>query len=162
MPRILSKIKNLIFSSEEIPRTIRSGLLQGIKMELNLASQTQVYLGFYEKEIHRVMNKLSTAVSTAIDIGAAEGIYTLYFLAKTPAKKVFSFEPNAKCRSKLILNTNLNNLTNSYKLELSSKFVGLKNNDNECTLNSLLPKISFPCLIKMDVEGEEVKILQKG
>lgn len=128
-------------------------------MELDLMCQTQLYLGFFERELYKWVTKLSTDINTAIDIGAGEGEYTLQFLAKTSAKKVFAFEPSPSNRAQLITNLELNGFAHDARLELSSQFVGSSDDASECALDSLLPLISPPCLIKMDVDGTEVNIL---
>lgn len=129
-------------------------------MNLDLAHQTQLYLGLSERELYKYFRQLSADINTAIDVGAAEGIYTLYFLAKTPAKKVFAFEPDSAERAMLRTNLDMNSLAGDKRFELSAKYVGKWDIDSECTLDSLLPSISPSCLIKVDVEGGEVNVLQ--
>lgn len=158
--RLLSNIKQLVIVPGEAPRTIKSGPFRGIMMELDLSHQTQLYLGLFERELYKWLKLLSSGINSAIDIGACDGEYTLYFLTKTPAKKVFAFEPSAGNRVRLLANLKLNRLTDSPRLQLSWNFVSSSDGDNQCTLNSLLPSISEPCLIKMDVDGPEANILR--
>ena len=160
MTRLLSRMKLLLVPSGRIPRRIKCGAFRGLTMDVDLAHQTQLLLGLFERELYTWLRKLSTNINTAIDIGAGEGEYTLYFLAKTQAKKVFAFEPSVTHRTHLMTNLALNNLAHDSRLVVSSQFVGSLDDENECTLDSLVPSISPPCLIKVDVDGGEVNILR--
>lgn len=160
MPRIASAIKHMIVPKGRVPRRIQFGIFKNIIITMDLASRTQLYLGLYERELYSWIKKLGIGISTAIDIGANEGEYTLYFLAKSSAKTILCFEPSLESQTQLTANLALNNLEHDSRLELSSKFVGLSNNEHECTLDSCLARISLPCLIKMDVDGGEVNVLR--
>ena len=128
-------------------------------MGLSLRSQTQVYLGLFEKETHPWLNRLSKGITTAIDIGVAHGEYTLYFLTKTKAAKVFAFEPDVSLLPYLQENLKLNGLDQSQRLEISTKFLGVSDTEQEIRLDSLANSVCAPCFIKMDVDGAEEQIL---
>jgi ribosomal protein L11 methylase PrmA len=129
-------------------------------MGLSLRSQTQVYLGLFEKETHPWLNRLSKGISTAIDIGVAQGEYTIYFLTKTEATKVFAFEPDVSCIPFLQENCELNGVDQSDRLEISTRFVGVSDTEQEIRLDSLAESVHAPCLVKMDVDGAEEQILK--
>src|SRR5207253_6056803 len=74
---VLSNIKRLVVPTGEVVRAIRAGPFRGLKMNLDLASQTQIYLGLFEREVYSRVGVLSAGIATAIDIGAAYGEYTL-------------------------------------------------------------------------------------
>jgi len=158
--RLASNLKNLIVSPGRKPRRILAGPFRGIVMDLSLESQTQVYLGLFERETHSWLNRLSKGISTAIDIGVEEGEHTIYFLTKTKATKVFAFEPNASCLPFLQENLELNKLAQSDRLEISTKFVGVSDTEQEIRLDSLVESIHTPCFVKMDVDGAEEHILR--
>jgi hypothetical protein len=157
--RLISDLKNVIVSPQRKPRRILAGPFSDIVMGLSLRTQSQVYLGLFEKEIHPWLNRLSNGIETAIDIGAAHGEYTLYFLTKTKATKVFSFEPDVSLFPSLKENLRLNGLDQSRRLEISAKFLGFSDTDQETRLDSLATSVDAPCLIKMDVDGAEAQIL---
>ena len=158
--RLLSTIKNLIVNSGHKPRTILSGPFKGITMNLSLRHQTQVYLGLFEKEIHPWLGRLSDGLRTAVDIGAAHGEYTLFFLMKTCAATVYVFEPDANCLPFLDENLRLNGMPASQRLSISTKLVGNSERRECIRLDSLAASILTPCLIKMDVDGAEENILR--
>jgi len=120
----------------------------------------QIYLGLFERETHPWLNRLSKGISTAIDIGVAHGEYTLYFLKKTKATKIFAFEPDPKCIPFLHENLKLNGVDRSERLEVSAKLVGVSDTEEEIRLDSLAESIHAPCFVKMDVDGAEEQILK--
>ena len=157
--RVVSHFKNAIVPPGRKPRTILAGPCRGIVMSLSLRTQTQLYLGIFEKETHPWLARLSKGIETAIDIGAAYGEYTLYFLTKTRASRVFAFEPDLSLSPYLYENLKLNGLDQSKRLEISHKFLGVLDTDQAIRLDSVENSVQTPCLIKMDVDGAEEEIL---
>ena len=156
----MSDLKNLIVSPERKARRILAGPFKGITMNLSLRSQTQIYLGLFEKETHPWLDWLSKDIATALDIGAAHGEYTLYFLAKTKVTKVFAFEPDVSSFPYLQENLRLNALSQSDRVEFCSKFLGASDAGEEIRLDSFAASVRTPCFIKMDVDGFEEQILK--
>src|SRR5262245_3698350 len=95
-------------------------------MNLNLAHQTQLYLGLFERETYPWLSRFSQGVATAVDIGAAQGEYTIYFL-KTTTAKVYAFEPDPLMRDRMNSNLKLNPELVTERLTLSQEFVGRAN-----------------------------------
>jgi hypothetical protein len=158
--KILSSIKNTLVPAGTTPRTIRAGLLKGITLNLDLRSQTQVYWGTAELELAKYFRELSKGIHTALDVGAAEGIYSLFWLKKTDVEKVIAFEPGEAERQRMTRNLELNGLAESNRIQLIPKFVGAENNQELCTLDSIKPRITMPCLVKLDIEGAEAEVLR--
>jgi hypothetical protein len=129
-------------------------------MDLSLQTQSQVYLGMFEKEVHPWLYRFSKGVATAIDIGAAHGEYTVYFLARTVASRVYAFEPNLECRAFLHQNLRLNGLDGANRLQVSKKLVGVSDSEEEMRLDSLTEFVCTPVFIKMDVDGGEESVLK--
>jgi hypothetical protein len=159
MARILSSVKQRLISKEMAPRTIAAGAFRGIRMYLNLAAQTQLCIGLYERETYPWLRRLSKEIATAIDIGAAHGEYTLFFLKRTNASKVYAFEPDPIAMSHLKSNLALNRNIRPERLTLYTEFVAGPDSPNVFCLDSLAKNIRYPCFIKMDVDGSEAKVL---
>ena len=157
--RLLSSVKQKLVPAGIAPRVIQSGPFRGLKMELDLRGQTQVYLGLFEREVHPWVTELSRGIHTAIDIGSAQGEYLLYFLSRTPAKQVLGFEPDESCWPALRRNLALNALTDDPRLSLSNQFISTNNDHRHVSLDALVPRMGGPCLVKMDVDGQEANIL---
>ena len=156
---ILRFLKKCVMPHEIRPRTIPIGLYQGIRMEIDLQNQSQLFYGLWEAETHSWMRKLSSGIKTAIDIGAGCGEQTLYFLLKTGANKVYAIEPDSAKLDALLRNVKLNRPIGSKKFDFISKFVGKADDDHHFSLDSLYEQVEFPCFIKMDIEGGELDAL---
>jgi hypothetical protein len=158
--RALSWVKNLVVPEGRKARRIVFGPFQGITMELSLRDQTQIYLGLFEREIHGWLERLSSGIQTAIDIGADRGEYTLFFLMRTKATRVLAFEPNPESLPLLQENLKLNSVVEANRLEISTAMVGDSDGASKVRLDSLVGSIQLPCFIKMDVDGAEAEILK--
>jgi hypothetical protein len=159
--RLLSAIKTAVVPDEPKPRTIRYGAFRGIQLDLSLKHRSQVYLGLYERETHAWLRKFSKGIKTGIDIGAAEGELTLFFLKLTNAEKVLAFEPSPVCLAVLRRNLELNGVDprTTDRLSINQSLVGCSNSETTISLDSLVSSIQAPCFIKMDVDGAEEDIL---
>jgi hypothetical protein len=129
-------------------------------MELDLEHQTQVFVGTYEREIHGWLRRLSKMIEFGADIGAAEGMYTLYLHERTKALSVYAFEPDAAAFVLLEQNLLLNRLANSQRLRVHMCGVSDISGDGLVSLDSLLADSCERGLIKVDVEGAEVMVLR--
>lgn len=137
-------------------------------------------LGLWEPYVRRELKNLLHPDSVFIDIGAYIGSHTV-FAAKI-AGRVIAFEPDG--RTYKILERNCRSLKN---VNLHHEAVGSKMADiylkhhpipsynettdiegKDCepvrcvTLDSLLPQVDGPPVVKIDVEGKEVEVLKGG
>jgi hypothetical protein len=158
--RVLSAIKKILVPTGKAPRTIQGGAFKGLRMDLDFAYQFQLYIGTWERETLPWLKYLSEGIRTAVDIGADQGEHTLFFLVKTNADKVLSFEPGESSRRQLLSNLKLNGQENTSRLELSPLFVGSQFTGAFTSLDAHFAQIARPCLIKMDVDGGEAAILK--
>jgi hypothetical protein len=129
-------------------------------MQLDLAHHSQRWLGLQERELYGWVRQFARNINTAVDVGANDGVYTLYFLARTSARKVYSFEPSVDCVQELKENLAVNNLTGDERLEITPRHVGASNAEGWTTLDSLASTIVPPCLIKVDIDGGESDLLR--
>lgn len=141
-------------------RKILGGPCQGLLLEVDLRHEMQMWLGLYERELHADLHRLSQGIQTGIDVGTAGGYYSLFMLGKTPAKKVYSFEPLASEREEFERNTQANFPNLGTRLQLSEKMVSDKESPSATTLDAVISQAAMPCLIKMDVEGGETSVLR--
>ena len=153
------RVKCALLPPGLLPRQVRFGLLKGLRMDIDFAHDTQLWLGLYERELHGWFHKLSQGISTAIDVGANAGSYTLYFLARTPARKVLAFEPDGEALSILRKNLALNRLSSDGRLEIIPRVVSSYADQNNVILDSYAKRVISPCLVKIDAEGGEVVAL---
>ena len=90
---------------------------------------------------------------------ASNGEYALYALKKTDAERVISFEPDQKLLTKLQRNLQLNGLEADPGLELYAKYLSDKEGSDSVDASFLADRILTPCLIEMDIDGEETAVL---
>ncbi len=153
-------LKRLLLPSGRSVRTVQTGILAGMAMDLDLAQHSQRWLGLQERELNGWFRRLSGGIHTAMDVGANDGMYTLYFLAKTPAQRVFAFEPTSESVEHMRKNLALNGLENDPRLVLVTKMVVADASEQAVSLDSYLDRIEFPCLVKVDIDGGEVLLLE--
>jgi hypothetical protein len=156
---ILSRVKGLVVSDSAKPRSIKAGAFRGITMELNLKMDTQFYLGLYERELYKDLDLYSRDAKTGIDIGARAGEYSIYFLKQKSMEKVMVFELLEENCFRIKHNAALSGFKNDPRFDIRNNFVSNRVDGICVPLDSALPDIIFPCVIKLDVDGEEVNVL---
>lgn len=159
MMRWLRRSKSLFLRPGRGPHRVKGGILRGVRMDIDRSEETQFYLGMYELELRQELKRLTKSVRTLIDAGTAEGMFPLYFLAQSSVRRVVSFEPSDR-RLRFLRNLELNDLGGDARLTVRSEFVGAETGSGTFALDSLLPGVETPCLVKVDVEGAEVDVLR--
>lgn len=129
-------------------------------MQLDLQHHTQVCLGLYERELHSYLSSLGSTAVAAIDAGAADGAYSLYFLRSSKIKAVYAFEPDPAMRVLMLANVALNGFGGDGRLQLSESPVGAGGSSISVALDDLSSTIAGPCVVKVDVEGGELQVLE--
>lgn len=137
---------------------------------------------FWDMKAHNLINKYLTNNATIIDIGANIGSHSIYWGLMRSAKKVYAFEPFNETYGILKTNIELNNLQEviipnnfglySYETNARIMFYWEENLGGTSftpdpkggfylkTLDSLALPDEKIDLIKIDVEGAEVKTLE--
>ena len=139
---ILSHIKSAVVPSGKRIRTIPLGLFRGQRMEIDLRTDMQFYLGLNEFELAQWVRRLSRGIRTAVDVGCREGYYTVYFKKHTDARVIaLDCDPAAErlLRHSLSLN----------KTEVEFRLGEISDHN---PLDTVLP-IEYPAVVKMDIEG---------
>jgi hypothetical protein len=162
MARFLSAIKGWLLPSGAKPRSIKYGAFKGLTMNLDLRSQTQVWLGLAEREVFPHLQAFAGRSVTGIDIGAAEGEYTLFFLSLPNITRVLAFDPSEGLLASLSANLALNGFGDDRRADLIRKFVSEYADADHCTLDSFAADLEGPCVVKIDVDGGERAVLQGG
>lgn len=158
--RLLSTVKSAIVPSASAPRTIKAGAFRGITMEMDLRSNTQVFLGLFEREIQPWLTRFAKGIKTGVDIGANQGEYSIYFLRHTQAESILAFEPLLSVLPLMRENLGLNGVGDDKRLRVDTKFVGDVDSESMCTLDTATAGTRGPYLIKLDVDGGEASVLR--
>src|ERR1700689_3038624 len=83
------------------PRTINRGLLKGLCFNIDTASRSMRLMGLDERELTADVRRLAARAVSALDIGANDGWYSVYFASCPSIQKVYSFEPQTDCIRRL-------------------------------------------------------------
>jgi hypothetical protein len=158
MHSLVSAAKMMVVRPGRRTRRVKSGAFKGLRMELDLQHESQMWLGIYEREIQGWLRRLSAGIRTGIDIGAAAGEYTLYFLAKTAAD-VLAFDPDATAREQFHRNLSLYGSEAGPRVRHFTACVGPVARDGLYTLDDFADSLRQPCLVKIDVDGGECDVL---
>ena len=157
---IISAIKNWLVPSGTKPRSIQFGAFRGLWMNLDLRNQTQAWLGLAEREVFSYLRAFSQLAKIGIDVGAADGEYTLFFMSLPNIKHVLAFDPSERFPANLSANLALNRFNSNVRSRLIRKYVGNHEDDDHCTLDSFASDLEGPCVVKIDVDGGEAAVLQ--
>jgi FkbM family methyltransferase len=187
--RAFTRLQPALLSDEEsVVVTVRSGSLSGFKIALGRGTPLYYWLdGHDEPDVIKALTNSARPGTVAIDVGANIGMETL-LLASTvgPLGTVVCVEPDPRSAARLRMNCDLNKVENvelvekaisnrtgmiafSAMGELTSKVsaAGLQGPSDilvPCvTIDDLLadiPGASRVSLVKIDVEGHEVEVLE--
>jgi hypothetical protein len=145
-----------------LPRTVRAGVFRGLRLHLDLRCELQVLLGLYERETFSAMRRLAQGCHGFIDIGAAKGEMSIYFLRQPGIDRVVAAEPAAAERELFVANLALNGVSADPRLHLHAGFAGAGPAPEWATLDQLATDVPAPLFLKIDIDGPEAALLDTG
>jgi hypothetical protein len=160
--RMNTLIKNLVFPDGLRPRTIRGGRLKGLRFGVDLRNTTQLWRGTYERCLQDWLASNVREGATCLDIGAAEGYFTLWMAKLAGATgTVLAFEPGPES-PQIRANFELNPTVPLAKLEVFELFVSAESGEKSVSIDRLAETRGMTSIdvVKVDVEGAEVKVLE--
>jgi hypothetical protein len=160
--RPLSTIKSVLVKPGRKPRRVRLGLYRGLTLQLDLATETQIYLGLWEQETYRFIRSVLSSCRWLIDIGAGKGELSLLLATQPNVTKVIACEPVASEIEIFRMNLNLNTPILKTPIEIVQTYVGTASRADAMPLNHLDVDRTCPGLIKIDVDGAEMDVLRSG
>ena len=106
--RMVSWISRTLF--DDLTYTVRHGLLKGVKRRGGLSWIPNIGGFFKETPEHRCVCSLHVQSNVVFDVGAFEGLITLFFARN--AQHVVCYEPNPRNFARLCKNLELNRIQN--------------------------------------------------
>jgi hypothetical protein len=158
---VLSSIKSKLVPDECRVRFILFGLFKGLQFEINLRSQTQIYLGLWERETYSAIRRAAQSAEWFVDVGAGKGELCVFFATLQGIRRIIAIEPNEAETMTLRANLNYNGI-DLRRVEVLRKFVGTKKDARHVELDQLDVSREVGGLIKIDVDGLELDVLQTG
>ena len=154
-------VKNTVFGPPGVRmRTIRHGLLRGRKFPIDTANMSMRLVGLWETEIVGAVRRLARQATVACDVGANNGWYTLYFATCPNIRRIFAIEPDSALLKEARENISCNDPAMVEKVTIIEKFVGDRDDDQWCKLDTVLRGVNEPILFKIDIDGGEVDALR--
>lgn len=145
---------------------VQAGPFAGLKYPGGEATASVLFpkiLGYYESELHETIEQIiKNGYDHVVNIGAAEGYYTVGLLQRLPRIKVHAFEMSDQMRRLCCELAELNGVSERLRLagkcevaNLSDTLAGLENvliiSDCEGAEIQLLDPLHVPCIQKADI-----------
>jgi hypothetical protein len=156
----IAGIKNRLVPDRPGYHLVRAGPARGAVIFTNLRFGSRMLFGLYEGELSRWLKRFVRRGDVCYDIGAADGYYALAFSRLARPGRIYCFEPDAaharQLESTIARNTHLGSTVAVHQLRL-----GRNGDDTAAALDDLVYRQGWPApqVIKMDVDGGEVDIL---
>jgi precorrin-6B methylase 2 len=144
------------------PRRPVTGLFRDLRLHLDLASETLIWLGVYERETYPHIRRFAAQSGSCIDIGAGKGELVCWWLREYPAKPVIAVEPNLGEVEVLQQNVAANVHTAASTLVIWPGYAGPGPTDRHRELASLCAALPDPIFIKLDIDGGEAALLENA
>ena len=160
---LISKIKTVLIRGGRGTYVVPFGLYHGLKLDLDLRSNFQLFTGLWELETHRYIEKWGD-YEWLIDVGAGGGELCLFMLKhKAKLGKVLAIEPNGDEVRRMRLNFRLNPELDVGKITIVERRIGTRTAGDELCLDDFGPGLgAAPGFIKIDVDGYEIEVLSGG
>jgi hypothetical protein len=161
--RPVSRLKRLLMlDTGRRARTCRFGLYRGLTFDLDLASETQIWAGLWERETYAFIRRAAKRCAWAIDVGAGHGELCVYLLKRSRASPVFAMEPSIPETVVLTTNLRLSGADGTRRIRVVNKLVGVSSELGFVPLDSLEVDRGKYGFIKIDVDGSECDVLDSG
>jgi hypothetical protein len=141
-------------------RKLPLGPARGVRMEIDFAHQTRLYLGLYETELNPHLRAFSEPGQASYDVGANVG-YDALVLAKLNRGPVAAFECDGDSFRRMVRNFELNPGLTGRLLPVQTQ-IGEATGSGSTSLDDFVAsgQAFAPAVIKVDVEGAELGVLR--
>jgi methyltransferase FkbM-like protein len=157
---LASAIKSALVPAGLQPRRVAFGLYRGLIFEIDLRSQTQLYLGLWERETYRWIRQALARCGWAIDVGAGQGELCIRLMRSSVSGPIFVFEPLDSSVAALRKNVALNHYADDQRLVILTKFAGPKTTNDSVAIDDLPVDALKRGFLKIDVDGAELAVLE--
>ncbi len=159
---IKRRLKSVLLPSGPRMRRLPLGIASGIRMQIDFAHQTKMYLGLYEVELNKYLRAACRPHYGCFDVGGQFG-YDALIMAKLSGGRVISFECDPEACAQMQANL-LANPQYGHTVEIRQTFVS--DTADSSRGHSTLDDAAFssegfvPDFLKIDIEGCEYDALK--
>lgn len=158
---LISKLKFALTSDSSRPPTIPLGLYKGLRLDINMRNQSQLFVGLWERETHNIIRQALHQAEWYVDIGAGIGELVLLFSRSQHLRTMIAIEPSRANVQAMLANFALNGLDRD-RVEVIEKLAGTNVADDYVSLDTLDVNRKAPGFLKIDVDGAELDVLRSG
>ena len=164
----LTNLKSLFLPNRMKPCRIIRGPFRGATLLLNPNASLRHILGLYEHELNSWLRKAIPRVDTVFDVGANYGYFSFgvmaAWIALRKAGTIVAFEPQVQAFECLMESRPLNG-QGRIAFSAINRFVGRVDSADMVSLDRIVSEMpksqrNQPTLIKIDVEGAELDVLE--
>lgn len=129
---------------------VRSGPFEGVQLpKVSEGSHVPKLLGAYEQDLHPILAHLpARGYEAVINIGCAEGYYTVGLARLLPDATVYAFDTNPEARRLCRQTAALNSVAE--RVRIGEQF----------STSDFEPFAGTACFVLCDIEGAELEVLQ--
>ena len=128
--QLVNRLKSHLLPNGPSLRRLPFGPFRGQIMEIDFASQSQYFLGLWERETYPYITPAFEGAQWLVDAGSQQGEYVIAMLRKPQAERVWAFDPDPASNEKLRRNLAANGLEGDQRLSVSETFLGAKTSEN--------------------------------
>ena len=158
----LDILKSLL-PNRPVPTRIRCGPFRGARIVMNPRDSLRKIIGIYEHELNPWIEQALRRVTRVLDVGANDGYFTFgsaaAFRRMGKTAEIVGYEPDAGQVQKLRESIAAQGRSD-IRFEIVQAFVGRQVGEGVTTLDALPAADRRNTLIKIDVEGAEVEVLE--
>ena len=159
---MLSRLKSLI-PDQPLPMRVLLGPFRGARIVMSPRASLRKWLGLYEHENNRWLERALRSTTRVLDVGANDGYFTIGCAAafKRLGKKaeIISFEPDRRHATSLLQSVR-RHTDHDVRIQVVQSFVGASAAEGVVALDQIEAADRRNTLIKIDVEGAELEVIR--
>lgn len=154
---IKRRLKEMVLPRDARMRRLPAGIGRGLRMRVDFAHQTRLFLGLHECELNRRLRSVCRPGYACFDVGGQDG-YDALVMARLSGGRVVSFECDAAACAQMAANFVANPVL-AGRLRVQRAFVCEETSETGDALSldtfALSAEGFIPDVIKIDIEGGE-------